>query len=218
MKLSTLDERLTGAGAGSDLRQLLLPYKFGLAEILTKVDILREELTWAREYNPIEHVKSRLKSPSSIAEKTRRLELDRSLHSIRTNIFDIAGVRITCTFVDDVYEVAQMLSGQQDVRVVRRRDYIAEPKANGYRSLHLILEVPVFLSDRVESVPVEVQIRTAAMDFWASVEHKAMYKYRGDVPAHVAAELSHIAAISSTLDERVTALQAHLTGTGSRSV
>lgn len=125
-------------------------------------------------------------------------------------------MRITCTFVDDVYEVAEMLSSQQDVRAVRRRDYIAEPKANGYRSLHVILEVPVHLSDRVETVPVEVQVRTAAMDFRASVEHKARYKYRGDVPAHVAEELNRVAKISSTLDERVKALQGHLTGTASQ--
>ncbi|NEC93694.1 GTP pyrophosphokinase family protein, partial [Streptomyces sp. SID12501] len=123
--------------------------------------------------------------------------------TIRERILDIAGIRITCSFVSDAYWVADMLASQPDVEVVRRKDYIAEPKANGYRSLHLIVRIPVFLSDRTEHVPVEVQIRTIAMDFWASVEHKLSYKYHGALPEDLRTELLDAAVTGAELDARM---------------
>lgn len=190
-------------GERGALTHFLMPYQSGLDEIMTKVNILRRELTYAHDYNPIEHVGSRLKSADSILNKARRLNCGSSLDDIRANVFDVAGIRIVCSFTTDVYEVADMLASQGDLTLLRTRDYIESPKPNGYRSLHLLLQVPVFLSDRVEPVCVEVQIRTVAMDFWASIEHKAIYKYRGDVPAHVREELQQAALIARSLDSRV---------------
>ncbi len=178
-------------------------YEFGIEEMLTKIRILRAEFRQAHDHNPIEHVTSRLKSIDSILEKTTRYGCTADPQTIRERILDIAGIRITCSFVSDAYWVADMLSSQPDVEVVRRKDYIAGPKDNGYRSLHLIVRVPVFLSDRTEHVPVEVQIRTIAMDFWASVEHRLSYKYRGEVPEHLRSELRAAAATAAELDARM---------------
>ena len=197
-----------------DATLFMLPYKFGLQEVLTKVDILREELTHAYEYNPIEHVKSRLKSPDSILDKAYRSGCDLTATAIRAAVLDIAGLRITCSFISDVYEVAAMLTAQPDLTVVSRKDYIAAPKPNGYRSLHLLLEVPVFLSNRVEPVRVEAQLRTVSMDLWASLEHKAAYKFDGAVPDAVAAELRRAADVTRTLDERVEALRGDIARPG----
>jgi putative GTP pyrophosphokinase len=196
--------------AVGDLTAFMMTYKFGLDEVLTKIGILREEFTFTHDFNPIEHVKSRLKSPGSIAEKVLRKGYGLDPVSIREHLLDIAGVRITCSFVSDVYSVADMLTRQPDVTVVRTRDYIRHPKPNGYQSLHLILEIPVFLSDRVELVPVEVQIRTAAMDFWAGLEHKIRYKYRGDIPAGLVEELQEAATEAGNLDKKMERLRAEL--------
>jgi putative GTP pyrophosphokinase len=193
--------------ARGDLTAFLMTYKFGLDEMLTKINILREEFAFTHDYNPIEHVKSRLKSPASIAEKAHRKGCGPDPQSIRRHLLDIAGVRITCSFISDVYSITAMLTGQQDVRVLRTRDYIEHPKPNGYQSLHLVLEIPVFLSDRVEPVPIEVQIRTAAMDFWAGLEHKINYKYRGEIPARLLDELRDAATVADNLDKRMERLR-----------
>ncbi|WP_020389740.1 GTP pyrophosphokinase [Kribbella catacumbae] len=197
-------------GGGSGLARFLMPYKFGLDEIMTKVNILSQELTLTHDYNPIEHVKSRLKSADSILEKTQRIGCGTTAADIRANITDLAGIRIVCSFTTDVYEVGEMLTSQADVELLRTRDYIAAPKSNGYRSLHLLVEVPVFLSDRVEAVCVELQLRTVAMDFWASLEHKAVYKYRGQVPASVSDELQQAAEITRSLDSRIESLRSDI--------
>ncbi|MEU8235488.1 GTP pyrophosphokinase family protein [Actinoplanes sp. NPDC048967] len=196
--------------AVGDLTAFMMTYKFGLDEVLTKIGILREEFTFTQDFNPIEHVKSRLKSPASIAEKALRKGYGPEPASIREHLLDIAGVRITCSFISDVYSVADMLTRQPDVKVLRTRDYIRQPKPNGYQSLHLILEIPVFLSDRVELVPVEVQIRTAAMDFWAGLEHKIHYKYRGDIPAGLVEELQEAATVAGNLDKKMERLRGEL--------
>lgn len=182
------------------LREL---YEFGIAEVLTKVGILRREFERNHDYTPIEHVRQRVKSVDAILEKVERTGCDRSVEEVRKNIQDIAGIRITAPFVSDLYWVADMLARQPDLTVHQVKDYVAEPKPNGYRSLHLILEVPVFLSDHTEHVTVELQVRTMAMDFWASVEHKLNYKYDRDMPAHLAAELTDAAALAADLDERM---------------
>ncbi|HMR49011.1 MAG TPA: GTP pyrophosphokinase family protein [Arachnia sp.] len=195
-----------------DFTRLMMEYQFAADEVMTKVKILREEYLHLHQYNPIEHIGSRVKSPTSIFEKIVRRGLSPSLPVIRENITDIAGVRITCSFIPDTYRILEALTSQDDVRVLKVKDYIAHPKPNGYKSLHAIIEIPVFLSTGAVPVTVEVQIRTIAMDFWASLEHKIFYKYDGDVPAHVAADLAEAAAAAEQLDLRMQQLHREIHG------
>lgn len=184
-----------------------LRYKFAVDEVVTKISILREEFEETHDHSPIEHVRSRLKSPESIFEKMARIGCGPALDEIGDKIRDIAGVRVVCPFVSDVYWIAEMLTGQPDVTVIEVEDYVRDPKPNGYRSLHLIVQVPVFLSDRTEHVPVELQIRTIAMDFWASVEHSIYYKYDGVVPTTLLDELHHAARTAASLDSTMARLR-----------
>jgi putative GTP pyrophosphokinase len=195
-----------------DLTHFMLVYKFGLAEIGTKITILAEELKHRGRGNPIEHVNTRLKTVDSLNAKARRVKCPMTLEAVRERIRDIAGVRVVCSFVSDVYTVAEMLTRQEDVTLLQTKDYIAAPKPNGYRSLHLIVEIPVFLSDRVVAVPVEVQLRTVAMDFWASLEHKIYYKYDHDVPSELQDELAATAVDAARLDERMERLHGQIHG------
>ena len=196
------------------LARFRLAYKFGIDEMLTKINILREEFQETHDYSPIEHVNSRVKTLDSLYQKLQRAGVPMELDAIRERVRDIAGVRITCAFVSDAYWVARMLTRQEDITVVEVKDYIAAPKTNGYQSLHLIVQVPVFLSDRTERVYVEVQIRTIAMDFWASLEHKIYYKYERDVPAHLLEELREAARTASELDEKMARLRDEIRGLG----
>ncbi|MBN7793749.1 GTP pyrophosphokinase family protein [Microbacterium esteraromaticum] len=186
-----------------EFQRFLREYEFGMREIETKISILQDEFTHMHAYNPIEHVKSRLKSPDSIVEKVARRGIEADFPSIRREITDIAGVRVTCSFVSDVYRLFDLLTAQDDVTVRIVKDYIAGPKPNGYRSLHAIVEVPVFLSTGTVSVPVEVQFRTIAMDFWASLEHKIHYKFSGRVPGHLVQSLTEAADAAGELDDRM---------------
>lgn len=195
-----------------DLARFLMVYKFGIDEMMTKINILRDEFTYAHDYNPIEHVKSRLKSPESILAKATRKGIDPDIDSIRERLRDIAGIRISCSFTSDVYRIADMITRQGDVKVVEIEDYIAHPKPNGYRSLHVIVEVPVFMSDRVESVYVELQVRTVAMDFWASLEHKIYYKHDRAVPDELREELRLAAETARDLDLQMEALHDRVHG------
>jgi putative GTP pyrophosphokinase len=195
-----------------ELTHFLLVYKFGLAEIATKITILAEELAHHGRGNPIEHVSTRLKSVESLTAKAKRIGCAMTLDAVRERVRDIAGVRVVCSFVSDVYTVAEMLTRQQDVTLLQTKDYIAEPKTTGYRSLHLIVEIPVFLSDRMVAVPVEVQLRTVAMDFWASLEHKIHYKFEKDVPIALREELTAAATDAARLDERMERLHAEIHG------
>lgn len=190
-----------------ELTEFRLQYKFGMDELLTKITILREEFEQTHDYSPIEHVKTRLKSMESLLGKMARIGCPPDVNQIREKVRDIAGIRITCAFVSDAYWVAEMLTNQPDVTVLNVKDYIANPKANGYQSLHLILQVPIYLSNRTIHVPVEVQIRTIAMDFWASVEHKIYYKYDGEVPSHLMGELSQAAHRANQLDAQMSRLR-----------
>lgn len=176
-------------------------YQFALDEVTTKISILREEFEQSHDHSPIEHVRTRLKSVESLFAKVARLDCEPTLEEIEVRIRDIAGIRVVCPFVSDVYWISDMLTGQPDVTVLEVEDYIRSPKANGYRSLHLIIRVPVFLSDRTEHVPVELQIRTIAMDFWASVEHSIYYKYDGIVPPTLLEELHSAAVTAASLDQ-----------------
>ncbi len=153
-------------------------YRAAIKEVRTKIEILSEDFAVRHDYNPIHHMERRLKSPESIEEKLQRYGKEISIESARENIMDIAGIRVVCNFIDDVYAIADMLMEQNDITLIAKKDYIENPKDNGYRSLHLVLSVPVFLLNGCESVPVEVQIRTVAMDFWASLEHQLRYKKR----------------------------------------
>ncbi|MGC1209118.1 MAG: GTP pyrophosphokinase family protein [Ornithinimicrobium sp.] len=193
--------------ARKSLSRFLMAYRGALEEMLAKIKILKDEFEMVHDYSPIEHVSSRMKSPESIMAKADLRGLARDPSVIRDNIFDIAGIRITCSFISDIYTLADMLTNQKDVEVLQVKDYVATPKPNGYKSLHLILSVPVFLSDRVEEVPVELQIRTVAMDFWASLEHKIYYKFDRDVPAHIVAELRQAADVANSLDQKMERLR-----------
>lgn len=183
-----------------NLTRFIMMYKFALKEVETKIGILQEEFQMLHEYNPIEHTKSRIKSPESIMKKLIRKGGAESFSDIKTIIRDIAGIRITCSFLSDIYKISQMLQNQKDLNILEIKDYIKDPKPNGYRSLHLLVEVPVFMSDREELVCVEIQIRTIAMDFWASLEHKIFYKYLESVPPHLLEELKNAADTSYELD------------------
>lgn len=194
----------------TDFARFIMPYKFGIDEVSTKVSILREEFAELHDYNPIEHITSRLKSAESIEHKIIRKNCEPSFEAIRAEITDIAGIRIVCSFVSDVYRVHELLTAQEDVRVLRVKDYIARPKPNGYKSLHVIVEVPVFLSDGPVLVPVEIQLRTVAMDFWASLEHKIYYKYDGDIPQYLLRDLTAAAASASQLDLKMEGIHRHV--------
>lgn len=187
-----------------------LRYKFAIDELTTKISILREEFEETHDHSPIEHVRTRLKSPESLLAKAAKIGCPPVIGEIQDRIHDIAGIRLTCAFESDVYWIAEMLTSQSDVTVVEIEDYIAHPKPNGYRSLHLIVEVPVYLSDHTEQVEVELQIRTIAMDFWASVEHKIYYKYDGEVPPGLLDELRVAAATAHDLDLRMARLRAQI--------
>lgn len=183
-----------------DITRFMLIYKFALDEMETKIEILKQEFQALHDYSPIEHTKSRLKSPESIMNKMLRKNSELSLEAIKDSIKDIAGLRITCSFISDIYDVSNMLQRQSDLKVLEIKDYIKNPKPNGYQSLHLLIQVPVFMSDCEELVCVEVQIRTIAMDFWASLEHKIFYKYNQSVPESLTRELKNAADSANALD------------------
>ncbi|RRJ64024.1 GTP pyrophosphokinase family protein [Paenibacillus oralis] len=189
------------------LTRFMMMYKFALQELETKIEILQEEFQMLHDYNPIEHTKSRLKSPESIMKKIYRKGGPLSLDGIKSSIHDIAGIRITCSFISDIYRISQMLQNQKDLNVLSIKDYIKHPKSNGYKSLHMLVEVPVFMSDGEEPVCVEIQIRTIAMDFWASLEHKIFYKYNESVPERLLQDLKKAADTAYELDIKMEQLQ-----------
>ena len=213
MTLTEPDDFATFVGLAPtrrELTQFLMMYQFAIDEVTTKINILREEFNQVHDYNPIEHVKSRLKSPESIVAKARRIGCDLDVDAVRGQIRDIAGVRVVCSFVSDVYAIFDMFVRQSDVTVVEVEDYIADAKPNGYKSLHAIVTIPVFLSTGAELVDVEMQFRTVAMDFWASLEHKLYYKYDRQVPPALLDELRDAAGIAAGLDDRMQRLHREL--------
>lgn len=203
MEELTQQRRMNIRNVRNELKRFSLTYKFAMDEMNTKINILKEEFIHIHEYNPIEHCNSRLKSPESILKKLYRKNLSYSMESIRENIRDVAGIRIVCPFISDVYKVSAMIERQMDVELVEQKDYIQKPKPNGYQSLHLIIKIPVFMSDRVEKVFVELQIRTIAMDFWASLEHKIYYKYDKEIPARIKKDLKDAALAATELDKKM---------------
>jgi putative GTP pyrophosphokinase len=186
--------------SGSVMQNL---YNAAIREISVKLEILDDEFQVLYSHNPIHHIESRLKSPRSIIEKIAERGLPFSIESAKRNITDIAGIRVICHYVDEVYTVAELLERQDDITVLRKSDYIKDPKPNGYRSLHLIVSVPVFLSRKTERVPVEIQIRTIAMDFWASLEHEIRYKAIAEVKDDLQPQLKECAEEIATVDMKM---------------
>lgn len=187
----------------SAYNELMSQYEAAISEVRTKLEILSKDLALRNYRNPIETVKSRIKRPMSIVEKLRRKGLDVDMHNITEAINDIAGIRVICSFIDDIYTVADLLGMQDDVTVIRVKDYIKNPKPNGYRSLHMIVEVPVFFTEHKQNMRVEVQIRTVAMDFWASLEHQLKYKKRVEDAERIAWELKECAEVIAATDEQM---------------
>ena len=177
-------------------------YYSAIREINTKLEILDDEFHVRYDYSPIHHMECRLKSPKSLFEKMERKGFDLDMKSI-SKITDMAGVRVICNYIDDVYAVSAMLLKQDDIKLVRRSDYIKYPKPSGYRSLHLVVEVPVFLTDKTEHVPVEIQFRTIAMDTWASLEHELKYKREGNITEEIKQELISCADAMAEVDRRM---------------
>ena len=183
-----------------------LLYNAALKQIQTKIEILNEEFQEVHRYNPIEHVKARVKGPESIVKKLKRNGYESTIENMVRYVNDIAGIRIICSFTSDIYRIAEMISSQKDIQVLTIKDYIMNPKDSGYRSYHMIVSLPVYLSDRIVNVKVEIQIRTVAMDFWASLEHKIQHKFEGKAPVHINTELYECAKMVADLDARMLSL------------
>lgn len=185
-------------------------YDAGIKEVRTKLEILDDEFKIKHDHNPIHHMEYRLKSVNSILGKLEKRGLEVSLDSIVTNLTDIAGVRVICNYVSDVYKIADLLIKQSDIKLIAKKDYIKHPKENGYRGLHLVVEVPIFLAEKVQPTTVEIQIRTIAMDFWASLEHHLRYKADNEVPDGVRDELIECAKTISNLDYKMQGIHEEL--------
>jgi len=186
--------------------EVVLIYNSALKEIGTKLEILNDEFQHVHQYNPIEHIKSRIKTPQSIVKKLKKHGHESTIDNMVKYVNDIAGVRVICSFTSDIYRIAEMIINQNDIKVISVKDYILHPKPSGYKSYHLIVTVPIFLSDRIVDTKVEIQIRTVAMDFWASLEHKIHYKFEGNAPEHIKRELVECANMVSELDAKMLSL------------
>ena len=201
MEVSTKEERNSEVQTWNEVTLL---YSSALKQINTKLEILNDEFQHVHQYNPIEHIKSRLKTPESIVKKLKKYGQESTIENMVAYVNDIAGVRIICSFTNDIYQIADMISNQSDIKVIEVRDYIKNPKPSGYMSYHMLVTVPVYLSDRIVDTKVEIQIRTVAQDFWASLEHKINYKFEGgDVPKNIQDELVECAYMVSKLDDHM---------------
>ena len=191
-------------------KTLMFLYNAALQEIQTRVNILSDEFQHINHYNPIEHVKARIKTAESIVKKLKRLGFEATIDNMYRELHDIAGIRIICSFTSDIYYLAGAISRQNDIEVLMVKDYIANPKPNGYRSYHMVVSVPIYLSSGQVEMKVEIQIRTIAMDFWVSLEHKIHYKFEGATPDHMREDLKECADMAALLDERMLALNESL--------
>ena len=186
--------------------RMRLIYDAALREVNTKLETLNNEFKMRHQYNPIEHITSRIKSPESIAKKLKHNGRRLTVENIVRYINDVAGIRVICSYISDIYRIARLISEQSDVTILKIKDYIKNPKQNGYKSYHMIISVPVFLSDMTINTKVEIQIRTIAMDFWASLEHKMYYKFEGNAPESIRRELKECADLVSFLDQKMMAI------------
>ncbi len=187
-------------------QEFMMMYNCAIREVRTKFEVLNDDFSVAYKRNPIEMIKSRIKKPMSILDKLKRRGFPLTMVSILDNLNDVAGVRVICSFIDDIYEVAEMFASQDDVSIIEIKDYIKNPKPNGYRSYHMIVEVPVFFARRKQNMRVEVQLRTIAMDFWASLEHKMKYKKDVADTEALEQELKECADIIAMTDEKMQAI------------
>lgn len=190
--------------------RLLLMSKFGIDEVETKLNIINEEFHFLHSYNPIEHITSRSKDPQNIIQKLKRMGMEPTLENARMYLNDIGGVRVICSLIEDVYSIARLLARQNDIKVLKIKDYIKNPKPNGYRSYHMIVEVPVYLTDRISPVRIEVQIRTVAMDLWAGLEHKIYYKSGLEIPQELKDEIKQAADDMAAIDQRLCKIKAQI--------
>lgn len=191
-------------------KEAILVYNSALKEIGTRLEILNDEFQHVHKYNPIEHIKSRIKSSESIVKKLKKHGLESTIENMVEHVNDIAGIRVICSFTSDIYRVAEMLERQNDIKVLCIKDYIANPKPSGYKSYHILVTVPIFLSNRVVDVKVEIQLRTVAMDFWASLEHKIYYKFEGNAPEYIKTSLVECAHMVSALDDQMMQLNTEI--------
>lgn len=187
-------------------KEVILVYSSALKQMSTKLEILNDEFQHVHRYNPIEHIKSRIKTSESIVKKLKKHGYESTIQNMVQYVNDIAGIRVICSFTSDIYRIAEMISNQSDIKVISVKDYIVNPKASGYKSYHMLVTVPVYLSDRIVDTKVEIQIRTVAMDFWASLEHKIHYKFEGNAPAYIKEELIACAKMVSELDTKMLSL------------
>ena len=187
-------------------KSVMFLYDSALKEINTKIEILNNEIVHIYNYNPIEHIKSRLKTPDSIVKKLKRYGFEVTIDNMVEKLSDIAGIRIICSFTSDIYQIAEMITKQSDVTVLYVKDYIKNPKPNGYKSYHMVVTIPIYLTDGPVDTKVEIQIRTIAMDFWASLEHKIYYKFEGNAPAYLQQELKACADVVNMLDVKMFSL------------
>ncbi|MCR5451749.1 MAG: GTP pyrophosphokinase family protein [Lachnospiraceae bacterium] len=195
------------AGEGVDTwNSVMLLYSSAIKEISTKMEILSDEFQHTHQYNPIEYVKTRVKKPDSIIKKLKRYGYEESIENMVAYCNDIAGLRIVCSFTSDIYRMANMIGRQSDITVISVKDYIRNPKESGYKSYHMLVTIPIFLSDKVVDTKIEIQIRTIAMDFWASLEHKIYYKFEGNAPEYISRDLRECSGIVAMLDAKMLSL------------
>lgn len=197
------EQRKKMVGTVVDYKEMRMRYSCAIKEVRTKFDVLNSEFNVRYRRNPITSINSRLKSSASIMEKLNRKGLSFTVENVETNLYDVAGIRIVCSYVDDIYVLAQALAKQDDITVIREKDYIKNPKPNGYRSYHMIVSVPVFFSDQTREMAVEVQIRTIAMDFWASLEHQLKYKQNIPNQQAIVKQLRECADVISMTDQKM---------------
>lgn len=201
--LIILDEIRDGA---LQLRKVNLMYESALKEMETKINIISQEFELLYKYNPIEHIKTRIKTPESIVKKLKKKGLEVTYNNLVNGVNDVAGIRIICSFIPDIYRMVEMFEQTPDIKVISKKDYIKNPKPSGYSSYHLIVLVPVSFSKGMTNVKVEIQIRTIAMDFWASLEHKIKYKYDEKLPKNISKELIECSKIVNKLDKKMSSL------------
>lgn len=197
------EQRRKMVGTVVDYKEMRMRYSCAIKEVRTKFDVLNSEFNVRYQRNPITSINSRLKSSASIMDKLHRKGLDFTVDNVEQNLYDVAGIRVVCSYVDDIYGLAQALAKQDDITVIREKDYIKNPKPNGYRSYHMIVSVPVFFSDQTREMAVEVQIRTIAMDFWASLEHQLKYKQEVPNQAEIVRSLTECAEQIASIDEQM---------------
>lgn len=189
-----------------DWQNIMFLYNAAIKEVRTKLDIMNDEFQYIHQYNPIEYIKSRIKTPESIVNKLKRNGYESTIQNMVDHVNDIAGIRVVCSFTSDIYRLAEMIGRQREFNILYIKDYIKHPKESGYRSYHMHITVPIQTTKGVVPTKVEIQIRTMAMDFWASLEHKIYYKFEGDAPDYISHDLQACATIVANLDEKMLSL------------